>query len=161
MVKIFPSQKVFIQTGGSENVYATGADSYEWMDEKGMVVSTSDSFIATEEGTYYLIASKNGCEIKKEVVVAISDVTEVPNIITPNQDNINDKWVLPAQFVNDPDVEVMICDTYGKPVLKTKSYQNNWPMGTEATNYEASIYYYSIQKNGESLKKGSITVVNR
>ncbi|XLS30924.1 gliding motility-associated C-terminal domain-containing protein [Flavobacteriaceae bacterium M23B6Z8] len=161
LVQIFPSQSVYIQTGGSENVYATGADSYEWKNAKGMVISTSDSFTATEEGIFYLIAQKDGCEIRKEVTVGISDVTEVPNIITPNQDNINDKWVLPAQFVNDPEIEVMICDTYGKPVLKTKSYQNNWPMNTESVNYEASIYYYHIQRNGQSLKKGSITVVNR
>jgi gliding motility-associated-like protein len=161
VVQIFPSQQVYIQTGGSENVYATGADSYQWVNAKGMVISSSDSFIATQEGEFFLVAQKDGCEIRKKIVVGISDVTEVPNIITPNQDNINDKWVLPAQFVNDPDVEVMICDTYGKPVLKTKSYQNNWPMNTEASNYEASIYYYSIQKNGESLRKGSITVVNR
>ncbi|WP_340198471.1 gliding motility-associated C-terminal domain-containing protein [Ascidiimonas sp. W6] len=161
VVEIFPSQQVYIQTGGSENVFAKGADSYQWIDSKGMVVSTSNSFIAMEEGTFYLVAQKDGCEIRKEVTVAISDVTEVPNIITPNQDNINDKWVLPAKFVNDPDIEVMICDTYGKPVLKTKAYQNNWPMNTASVKYEASIYYYNIHKNGESLKKGSITVVNR
>ena len=161
VVQIFPSQTVFIQTGGSQEVSATGADSYQWEDANGLVISSSDSFLATEEGVYYLVAQKDGCEIRKEITVGISDVTVVPNIITPNQDNINDKWVLPVQFVNDPDVEIMICDTYGKPVLKTKSYNNNWPETNETSNFEASIYYYNIQKNGESIKKGSITVVNR
>ena len=161
LVSVFPSQHIIITANAGKLVSASGGDSYLWKNTDGLVLSSSDSFNASEEGTYYLVAIKDGCEVIKEITVEISEVVEVPNIISPNQDNINDKWVLPAQFANDPDVEVTICDTYGKPVLKTKAYQNNWPENSTTDKSEASIYYYFIQKNGKAVKKGSITVVNR
>lgn len=161
IIAVFPSEKIFISSNSSEIVSAVGGDSYAWKNTDGLIVSSSDSFDVSEPGTYYLIATKDGCEVTKEITVELLEVVEVPNIITPNQDNINDKWVLPAKFLNDPSVEVTICDTYGKPVLKTKAYQNNWPENSLTDRDEASIYYYFIQKDGRAIKKGSITVVNR
>ena len=161
IISVFPSQNISIAPNSTEIVSASGGDSYQWTDENGSIVSTSDFLNILEAGTYYLTATKDGCEITKVIQVELLEVVEVPNIISPNQDNINDKWVLPAKFINDPDIEVTICDTYGNPILKTKSYQNNWPENSGAGRNEAAIYYYLIQKNGQSLKKGSITVVNR
>ncbi|NAS30869.1 T9SS type B sorting domain-containing protein [Flavobacteriaceae bacterium R38] len=161
VISVFPSTAIFIAPNTSEIISASGGDSYLWKDTNGLVVSSADSFTINEPGTYYLVATKNGCEVVKEITAEILEVVEVPNIITPNQDNINDKWVLPAKFINDPEVEVTICDPYGQPVLKTNSYQNNWPENSLTDKNEASIYYYFIQKNGKSVKKGSITVVSR
>jgi len=161
LISVFPSEKIVISPNSFETVFASGGDTYVWKDTEGTIVSSSDSFRVTAPGTYYLIATKDGCEVSKEVTVELLEVVEVPNIISPNQDNINDKWVLPAKFINDPAVEVTICDNYGTPVLKTKSYQNNWPENSLTNRNESSIYYYLIQKDGKAIKKGSITVVNR
>ncbi|WP_340063387.1 gliding motility-associated C-terminal domain-containing protein [Ascidiimonas aurantiaca] len=162
LVTVFPDTEVFITSNSQELVSASGADSYIWKNDGGLILSSTDTFTASEEGIYYLHAMIDGCEIVKTIKVGISDVTEVPNIITPNQDNINDTWVLPARFINDPDVQVTICDTYGTPVLRTKQYQNNWPETSAGPQEaDAAIFYYFIEKNGKALKKGSITVVNR
>ena len=158
LVTIYPSSKVFITSEGSEIISATGAERYVWTDSSGLTLSTSDSFTATQEGTYYVTAYINGCEVTKAITVIVSESFVVPNIISPSQDNINDTWVLPANIINDPEVEITICDTYGKPVLKTNNYQNNWPEASSTVN-KSSIYYYFINKNGKALKKGSITVV--
>ncbi len=159
VVSLSHSGIVYISPEGSETVTASGADRYIWTDSTGITLSTTDSLQVSEEGTYTLTAYVGGCKVIKTITVAISESFVVPNIITPNQDNINDKWVLPAKIVNDPDIEVVICDTYGRPILKTKQYQNNWPEPTTITNTKSTIYYYFINKNGKALKKGSITVV--
>ncbi len=159
IVQIYPSETVYIAPEQSETIYATGATRYVWTDSSNLTVSSSDSFTASQEGTYTLTAFVDNCTITKTITVAISETFVVPNIITPNQDNINDKWILPAKFINDPEIEVLICDTYGKPILKTNNYQNNWPETMPSTD-KSAIYYYFINKNGKALKKGSITVVS-
>ena len=161
LITVFPSETIAIGPNSSEVIFASGGDTYLWTNEAGEELSAGDSFSVNTAGTYTLIATVDGCEIIKTIQVELLEVVEVPNIISPNQDNINDKWVLPAKYLNDPEIQVTICDTYGTPVLKTNSYQNNWPESSLTDKNEASIYYYMIQKNGKSIKRGSITVVSR
>jgi gliding motility-associated-like protein len=159
VVTIHPSKTIYITPDSQETITASGANRYVWTDPNGLTVSTTNSFTASEEGTFTVTAYVDGCTITKTITVIISETLVVPNIISPNQDNVNDTWVLPAKYVNDPNVEVTICDSYGKPVFKTTNYQNNWPQSSSNAVAKSAIYYYFINKNGKALKKGSITVV--
>ncbi|WP_340073572.1 gliding motility-associated C-terminal domain-containing protein [Leptobacterium sp. I13] len=160
-ITVSPSDVITITKGGSQVITASGATSYRWQNEEGLTLSSSGTFAVSEEGVYTLIATEGTCEVIKTITVTEVEVVMIPNIISPNQDNINDLWVLPPQFTNDPEVEVLIYDTYGSLVLRTRSYQNNWPESSSIGEAEASIYYYFIQKNDTLLEKGSLTVVNR
>lgn len=147
---------VFIQTNEVISINASGADGYFWTDADGYVLSKQAMLEVRSKGIYYVIGVFGDCEIQKKIEVKENNVGYVTNIISPNNDNINDKWVIPAKFVNDPEVEVTILNGNGTEVYKTVSYQNNWPQ-TAIKNHD--VYYYLIRKNGTSVAKGSITVI--
>ncbi len=159
-IEIYPSADIVISTNTTQLISATGATTYKWTDAEGNIVSESDSFVVDIPGKYYLNATIDGCVIVKEITASENNVVYVPNIISPNNDNINDKWILPAKFVNDPEIEVTIFDASGNKILNTKKYQNNWPLDNSNTSVtKSAVYYYLINKEGKAVKKGSITVI--
>jgi gliding motility-associated-like protein len=86
-------------------------------------------------------------------------VANIPNLISPNGDGINDTWVIPLQYVDGTDTEVMIMDNRGKIVLQTKAYLNNWPEDQLDLNSINQVYYYILTTPDNKTKKGSITLV--
>ncbi|MBQ4820051.1 gliding motility-associated C-terminal domain-containing protein [Aquimarina sp. MMG016] len=87
---------------------------------------------------------------------AISEL--VPNIVTPNSDDINDTWGLPASMNNQQDVEVTIYSSNGQIDFSGVNYQNDWPQENSKSEGRNGVYYYVISKNNSVIKKGSITV---
>ncbi|MCX2681853.1 gliding motility-associated C-terminal domain-containing protein [Galbibacter sp. EGI 63066] len=160
LISVYPGEEITITQDRTVEANATGGDRYEWIDASGTVVSTTSLMSFTDEGTYSLIAYIGECTVEKTIEVVSNNVVAVPNIISPNNDSINDKWTLPAKYVNDPDTEVVIRDSYGSTILKTNKYDNNWPNASTKTSAETAVYYYFINKKGEDIKKGSITLVN-
>ncbi|MEL4308278.1 T9SS type B sorting domain-containing protein [Joostella sp. CR20] len=160
LIAIYPGEQITIVQDRTVEATATGADSYEWVDSEGNILSTSATFSISKEGVYTLFAKIGACTIEKTVRVNSNDVVEIPNVISPNDDSVNDKWVLPQKFINDPEVEVVICDAYGSTVLKTNKYENNWPNSAVQTTIEMPVFYYFVNKKGKNIKKGSITLVN-
>jgi len=155
-ITIDPSGIVFITQGGSEIVTASGATDYEWQNEQGEVLSSTNALTVYEPGIYAVIAQVGSCEFVKTIEVAYKTSTAIPNIISPNDDGVNDTWVLPYGYSFNEDVEVIIYNANGMVVLKTTNYQNNWPEGNMVTN---TIYYYIIKEKDQVVQKGSITVI--
>ena len=146
---------------------ATNA-SFEWFfNEEKITGESSDRFTASEFGAYKLIISQNsGCEVSVtylfellEAIDMFPDVPNIPNVISPNGDRINDTWILPKVYVSGTNTEVMIMTNTGEVVLQTDDYQNNWP--TEQLNLNAinQVFYYIITTSNNDTKKGSITVI--
>lgn len=155
---------------------ASGGESYEWFritkDANGNI--TSEDLLSIEDNLeifstifeegqiiFYQLRSQVGdCVVANEITVRreLSDV--IPNLITVNGDNINDRWVIPSEFVDKEEVLITIYDTSGKEDFKTNRYQNNWPEGVSSTQGGKAVYYYIIenQSNGQT-EKGSITVM--
>jgi hypothetical protein len=50
-------------------------------------------------------------------------------------------------------------DAYGKVVLKTNDYQNNWPQDEINFKNVNPVYYYIITTANNNTKKGSITII--
>jgi len=160
LVEVYPGEKITISPDRIVEANATGGESYEWIDAEGNILSKTATFSIAEEGIYTLYAKIGECVIEKTVEVISNDVVEIPNVISPNDDSVNDKWTLPQKFINDPEVEVVICDSYGSTVLKTNKYDNNWPDTSLNKTTETPVFYYFVNKKGKNIKKGSITLVN-
>jgi len=129
--------------------------------------ATSNIYDATEFGNYIVIVSENsGCEGSREFEFSIiepedpfPDVAEIPNMISPNGDNINDTWVIPIKYVNGTNTEVTIMTNRGEVVLKTNNYQNNWPENQLNLTSINQVFYYIIKTSNNDIKKGTITVI--
>jgi gliding motility-associated-like protein len=77
-----------------------------------------------------------------------------PNIITPNEDNLNDNFVL--KNVDSSEFELQIFNRWGTLVYEAKSYHNDW----NARNNSAGLYYYLL-RNSETgtTYKGWVEVI--
>ena len=155
-IVLSPSGIIFIVQGETKDVTVSGANSYEWQNEKGEILSTTDVLSVYEPGVYAVIAQIGNCEFVKTFEVLYNISTAVPNIISPNGDGVNDTWILPYGYSFNEEVEIIIYNANGIVVFKTTNYQNNWPDGNVVAN---TIYYYIIKDKGLVVKKGSITVI--
>ena len=141
---------------------------YQWFLDNNLIANANDAiFVATEYGNYQVIITENtGCEGSRTFEFSIiqpadpfPEVVNIPNVISPNGDNINDTWVIPPQYVSGTNTEVLIMTNQGKVVLKTNNYLNNWPENNLNTTNINQVYYYIITTSDNKTKKGSITVI--
>ena len=72
----------------------------------------------------------------------------IPNVITPNGDGLNDTWVIPFE-----NAKVLIYNRAGATVFQSDNYQQDF-LGLGYTE----PYYYTIIFNGEKIR-GSFTVL--
>ena len=144
------------------------APQYEWyLNDILISEATDESYDATEFGTYRIeILETNGCQGSREFIVELNqaldqfpDVADIPNVISPNGDGINDTWVLPTALVSGTNTDIMIMTNRGKVIFRTNDYQNDWPQNDLNLTSINQVYYYIITTSNNQTKKGSITVV--
>lgn len=133
--------------------------------KNGTVISgqTSNSYTISQTGNYRVVINQtSGCNASNEfaftVIEAFPDVPNIPNIISPNGDGVNDTWVIPQMYTTGTNTDVTIFDSSGKKVFETSDYLNNWPQNQIDFGQINPVYYYVI-KNDSQTKKGSITVL--
>lgn len=163
-----PSQSL-IQEGETKTITVTtdaGSPSYKWFLNNVLISgATGSTYGATEVGDYkVLITQTLGCAVTKEVPFKIAsgsdpNATKIPNLISPNNDGINDTWVIPQEYAGGTNTEVILMSAQGEVVLKTNNYLNNWPDSEIDFTNTNPVYYYIITSQNQKVKKGSITVV--
>ena len=114
------------------------------------------------------ISDSNNCKIDTAFIVTTRckfDSTRktgfVYDVITPNGDGKNDKWVIPTidQYPNN---ELIIYNRWGQAIYTVKPYKNTWDGTTDAgKELPAAAYYYLIKLNNDKndVWSGSITIV--
>jgi gliding motility-associated-like protein len=146
---------------------ATNPDFKWYLDSVLIGGAESANYEATSFGDYKLVISQtSGCPVSKEYLFAINemmdpfpDVDNIPNLISPNGDGINDTWVIPTKYVGGTNTQVVIMTNQGKVVLQTTEYLNNWPENQLELSSINQVFYYIITTQDQQTKKGSITVV--
>jgi len=138
---------------------------YEWYFNDVLITNaTEDNYNATEIGSYKVIVTETtGCNGSREFLFEVNepfpDVEKIPNVISPNGDGINDSWILPTKYVSGTNTTVMIMNNYGKVVLQTNNYLNNWPESDLHLTSINQVFYYVIKTTDNETRKGSITVI--
>ncbi|WP_400078686.1 gliding motility-associated C-terminal domain-containing protein [Winogradskyella sp. R77965] len=141
---------------------------FVWYKDDVLIDTATDgTYEATEFGNYKVIINETvGCEasieynfIIQEAQDPFPDIENIPNVISPNGDGINDTWVLPAAYVTGTNTEVKILDERGQLVFHTIAYENNWPENQVELTSINVLYYYIITTQNSETKKGSITIV--
>ena len=126
--------------------------------------ATSNSYEITQTGNYKVVVSQtSGCISSQEFAFSVNepfpDVANIPNLISPNGDGINDTWVVPQAYVSGSNAKVVIMDSQGNIVFETNDYQNNWPEGELDFKEINPVYYFVITTQNNKNIKGSITVI--
>ncbi|PKB16684.1 gliding motility-associated C-terminal domain-containing protein [Flavobacterium sp. 5] len=152
-----------IAKGDTLNVAASTIDSnptYQWYFNNGAIAGANQSaLVINAAGSYKAIIS--GCAISFRVSDGtVYKTSEPTNIVSVNSDGINDTWIVPDVYSNS-NTHVVIFNSFGENVFETNDYDNynGWPQSSIEVKSFNPIYYYIITPNGESAKKGSITLL--
>jgi gliding motility-associated-like protein len=115
-------------------------------------------------GTYSVVVTdKNGCAASLDIVVGFGGsekCLEIPTIITPNNDGINDTWQI-KNIDLFPNAEVYIFTRWGKLVFHSKNLSANpWNGTFEGTILPTDSYHYVLHLNdGSKPRSGVISII--
>ncbi|SHL85627.1 gliding motility-associated C-terminal domain-containing protein [Hymenobacter psychrotolerans DSM 18569] len=111
--------------------------------------STAAELTAATAGIYSVtVTSPSGCAATDELIVTqancagspnVPDFTNLPNIITPNQDAQNEYFVLKGLKASDWNIEIY--NRWGRQVYRKAGYDNSW----NATGQPEGVYYYLLR----------------
>jgi hypothetical protein len=107
---------------------------YQWSDG-----STGQQLVASTAGTYSLRVSNTCGTAQATRVVSTRDCLNIPNIITPNHDKLNDLFTIEGLRGDDWSLDVY--NRWGGTVLHTTSYHNDW-----GTNAAPGVYYVLLRR---------------
>ncbi|MGS2739649.1 T9SS type B sorting domain-containing protein [Sinomicrobium sp. M5D2P17] len=161
VIEVDAPERIIIPEGTSKTITASGGDAYAWYNGDDELLSDTDSLTIDQEDEVLLFAYLGNCEVVREFTVEYQDSYIIPNIVSPNNDGINDHWVLPNIYAFNPDVEVTIYSPEGTLLLQTTEYQNNWPESTMTYPSNKPVFYYRILKEEkEVVRQGTITLIH-
>lgn len=148
-------------------VEAAHAIEYRWNNINAIVGSTgiSNPVIRPIPNDIFIVTVKNKwgytAEGSVKVIVDIDYSLEPKNILTPNADGHNDKWMI-ANIECYPNSEVAVYDKSGKLVYKEKGYKNQWDGKMNGVALKDDTYFYIIQFNKPNVKpiKGYLTIIH-
>lgn len=141
-------------------------DSVYWSFGDG--TGSNDSTIIktySEPGNYVVtlvVTNTDGCisTITQTIEVKPSGVIEnisIPNIITPNGDNMNDELKIDDAFTNCNEFEIQFFNRWGNKVYTQTKGSLPFPGGKKL---EAGVYFYVLTSGNTFKKQGNVTIAN-
>ncbi|HEY9487526.1 MAG TPA: gliding motility-associated C-terminal domain-containing protein, partial [Chryseosolibacter sp.] len=96
-----------------------------------------------------------GCSIQFTGRVPLDESLFIPNVFTPNGDDLNDVFFIRNLPQENPVNQLIISNRWGKQVFTSDNYQNNWD-GTGATD---GIYFYRLQLSDGDTRTGWVEIM--
>jgi gliding motility-associated-like protein len=132
-----------------------GATRYEWTlgDGNSTKNTNPEVYSYDKNGTYQITLkaySARGCETVSTQALNILNLSDIPNIITPNGDGKNDVFK-----IGIPNSKLEIVNRYGRRIYINENYTDDWGQGIENGTY----YYSLILQSGQQCK-GWVQVLN-
>lgn len=126
--------------------------SYQWDLGDGNFSSQSQfSYQYESPGTYEVsLTIDTLCVIDKTIELSFEEIF-VPNVFTPNNDGLNDTFVINS----DLSMDLKVFDRNGKSLYEQDNYQNNW----DGTNLANDTYYYSISLSDGDVCNGWVQIL--
>lgn len=120
------------------------------------ITSTTVPIVYTIQATDKL----NGCVGYDSMQVKSFSTIFVPNAFTPNGDNNNDSWLIPALEAY-PNCSVIIYNRFGQKIFESKGYTNPWDGKFKGLQQPSGAYVYVINPGDKILKEivGTVLIV--
>ena len=103
------------------------------------------------------IVDGNGCVSSVSNIISVFGELIIPNVITVNQDDVNEKFVIQGL---KPNSGLVIINRWGEVVLDTDNYLNDWE-GKDISGKELTdgVYTYLLKEPDGNLKHGIIHLI--
>ncbi|GAA4382579.1 hypothetical protein GCM10023186_23050 [Hymenobacter koreensis] len=132
------------------------ASRYEWdFGDGGNSTEQFPTHVFTKKGTYLvrLTAYYNStCQANSVFLPVYVGDPFIPNIITPNGDNVNDVF---EQRLSCLPVELKVFSKWGNQVFESKDYRSNWG----GSGLPAGVYYYTLRDTEGRKAKGWVEIM--
>lgn len=155
---IFAGSSVFIETGSICGNNFTWTPSAE-LDDPSLYEPTATPAASTN---YVLNIDHGTCTAQDDINILVIDVNSIdcealllPNVFTPNDDNINDEFEISNDFIIS-DLEYFdIYDRWGAKVFTTLEKQEGWDGFFDGVRQAPAMYVYKIGYScqGDSYEK--------
>ena len=145
--------------GGSSILTANGT-----FDIDSILWSTGEkttSIVVRQAGIYSVrVVGNNGCDAKDKIRIYELEMKPfvVMNVITPNDDGINDVWKVTNIEQYQP-CKVDIYNRWGDELYSTSNYQNDWAGTYKGKKLQEGTYYYVFETRDGVVYKGAINIV--
>lgn len=149
------------------SIEAVSGASYFWLGPNGFTNATPTFYLTLDEagvGTYSVYITVNGCPSfsDSELIQILGsgelEMTDFPNIITPNGDGINEFLNFDDYFTSCLNYSVVYLNRWGSKVFEQKMGSDPFTgvdfSGNELTD---GVYFYTL-RYGDFEKSGHITI---
>jgi gliding motility-associated-like protein len=144
-------------------------ESFLWSGDDSINCDTCSSItVAPTITTEYsvILTDENGCEITLNTTVFVEQKGDiyVPNIFTPNDDGVNDKFQLFAKVGNTRTVEKMVIyDRWGNELFRANEFnigeQVFWDGKIQGQTAGAGVYSYVFLLSDGQIVTGTVTII--
>jgi gliding motility-associated-like protein len=120
------------------------------------------SFAGTDGFSYELCTAGCECSLAEvRINVGATEACDIPSIFTPNEDGINDSFIIPC--LNDDNTfmnsELVIFNQWGDEVFSSQNYQNDWRGTYNSEDLPDGTYYYTLRfDDGSSPLSGYVLI---
>lgn len=133
-----------------------------WDFGDGQSASLNDQLTANhdfaKEGTYIIQVRIDHliCQSTFQDTITIGSVFDVPNVFSPNDDGINDLFMVNSNGIDDITLEIF--NRWGSPVYKHTSKTAFWDgYSNNGKPCQPGVYFYIIySSNGQDQQEGSL-----
>jgi len=142
---------------GTTNVSVTAT----WSPELNLEDPNSliTGYTAIESLVYTLVVvDDNNCSNADRVSVELKSNLVISNIMTPDGNGENDTWKMYPEITLQT-CEVKLFDGFGRELVNTSDYQNDWDGIHEGEAFPDGDYYYYVNCSGGFSKKGTLTIL--
>lgn len=154
-----------ISKGDIVKLTASGGSSYVWTAADGIISGQNTAVLEVRpmvNTTYEVTATTSaGCTGTGDFAlnVVVDFKVDAINILTPNGDGRNDRWVI-RNLDSYTDNEVKIFDRAGRMIYNRRNYSNDWDGTVNGSPLAEGTYYYILTiQNGAKTATGYITIV--
>jgi gliding motility-associated-like protein len=140
-----------------------GAVSYFWdFGDSSYSQAPSPVHLYQEAGEYavtLIITDAGGCvdTFSLGPVLVISPDLFIPNVFTPNGDNVND--LFRVRYEGKEGYQIQIFDRWGRKMFEAASASESWDgLGPEGGEAPEGVYFYQIAAGGRNFS-GSLTLL--
>lgn len=121
--------------------------------------SLETGYTAVESAIYTIyVEDENGCVNTDTLEFSVNTNLVISNLMTPDGNGENDTWKIypEASLLN---CQVKLYDGFGRELINTDNYNNDWDGNYEGEAVPDGDYYYYIKSSDGTVKKGTLTIL--